>query len=235
MGERSDLLAANALIFKAQGGALDKVAKKSVKVLVVGNPANTNALIASHYAPSIPKKNFTALTRLDLNRADSQIADKTGVAVEDIKDIIIWGNHSATQYPDVNHATIGGKPLREVVNDNEYLNGPYITKVLRLSLLAVSPQLRPQPTLLATMCMTGGTEPQESAPPWELSPTETIMVPPKESSTVSLALSTTLVNGRSLTGSRSTRCPAREWTPLEKNWLMSAKWPSESELIYFQP
>merc|ERR1719246_211582 len=92
--ERSDLLAANALIFKAQGGALDKVAKKSVKVLVVGNPANTNALIASHYAPSIPKKNFTALTRLDLNRA-----------------------------------TIGGKPLREVVNDNEYLNGPYITKV----------------------------------------------------------------------------------------------------------
>jgi malate dehydrogenase len=127
--ERADLLQANAKIFQAQGAALDKVAKKSVKVLVVGNPANTNALIASHYAPSIPKKNFTALTRLDLNRADSQIASKTGAAVADIKDIIIWGNHSATQYPDVNHATIGGKPLREVVNDNEYLNGPYITKV----------------------------------------------------------------------------------------------------------
>merc|ERR1712086_61050 len=82
--ERKDLLTANAAIFQAQGAALDKVAKKSVKVLVVGNPANTNALIASHYAPSIPKANFTALTRLDLNRADSQIADKTGAAVADI-------------------------------------------------------------------------------------------------------------------------------------------------------
>merc|ERR1740139_1076963 len=108
-------------------------------------------------------------------------------------------------------------------------------EVLRSSLLAVSLQLRPQPTRLATMCMTGGTEPQESAPPCELSPTETIMVPPKASFTVSLAQSTTLVNGRSLTISRSTRCPAPEWTPLERNWLMSAKWPSESELIYFQP
>lgn len=104
--ERADLLTANAAIFKAQGEALNKVAKKTVKVCVVGNPANTNALIASHYAPTIPKQNFTALTRLDQSRAESIIAEKTGVAVEDVKNIFIWGNHSATQYPDTHHATI---------------------------------------------------------------------------------------------------------------------------------
>lgn len=127
--ERADLLQANAKIFQAQGAALDKVAKKSVKVCVVGNPANTNALIASHYAPSIPKKNFTGMTRLDLNRADSQIADKTGASVDDINNIIIWGNHSATQYPDVNHATVNGAPLRETVKDEAWLNGGFISKV----------------------------------------------------------------------------------------------------------
>lgn len=109
--ERKDLLNENAKIFKAQGEALDKFAKKNVKVLVVGNPANTNALIASHYAPSIPKKNFTALTRLDQNRALSQLSEKLKTPVEDIKNVIIWGNHSLTQYPDVNHGqvTIGGQ------------------------------------------------------------------------------------------------------------------------------
>ena len=104
--ERKDLLTENAKIFKEQGGFIEKYAKKTIKVLVVGNPANTNALIASHYAPSIPKKNFTALTRLDQNRAVSQIAEKTNSRVEDVKDIIIWGNHSATQFPDVAHAYI---------------------------------------------------------------------------------------------------------------------------------
>ncbi len=94
--ERKDLLTANAQIFKAQGEAIDKFAKKNIKVLVVGNPANTNALIASHYAPSIPKKNFTALTRLDQNRALSQLSDKLKVPVEDVKNVIIWGNHSLT-------------------------------------------------------------------------------------------------------------------------------------------
>ena len=94
--ERSDLLTANAAIFKAQGEAIDKVSKKTVKVLVVGNPANTNALICSHYAPSIPKQNFTALTRLDQSRAESIMAEKTNSKVEDIKNIYIWGNHSAT-------------------------------------------------------------------------------------------------------------------------------------------
>ena len=110
--ERADLLKANAEIFKAQGSALDRVAKKSVKVLVVGNPANTNALIASTHAPSIPKKNFTAMTRLDQMRAISQISHKTGAPLEAIENIIVWGNHSATQYPDTFHATVNGKPLR---------------------------------------------------------------------------------------------------------------------------
>lgn len=127
--ERSDLLAANAKIFEAQGKSIDKVAKKTVKVLVVGNPANTNALICSHFAPSIPKENFTSLTRLDMNRAHSIIADRTGAAVEDVKNIHIWGNHSATQYPDTFHASIKDKPLREVVKDDAWLDGDYITKV----------------------------------------------------------------------------------------------------------
>jgi len=96
---------------------------------VVGNPANTNALIASHFAPSIPKQNFTALTRLDQNRAYSQIADRTGADVDEIDNIYIWGNHSATQYPDVNHATISGKAVRTVVKDDHWLNGDFVTKV----------------------------------------------------------------------------------------------------------
>mmetsp|Transcript_10659 Transcript_10659/g.16247 ORF Transcript_10659/g.16247 Transcript_10659/m.16247 type:complete len:299 (-) Transcript_10659:37-933(-) len=129
--ERADLLRGNAKIFMEQGRVLDKVAKKTVKVLVVGNPANTNALIASKFAPSIPKKNFTAMTRLDQNRAFSQIADKVNCGVEDIKDIIVWGNHSASQYPDTHHASVKGKALRSVVNDNEYLNGPFISKVAK--------------------------------------------------------------------------------------------------------
>ena len=127
--ERADLLTANAKIFQAQGEALNQVAKKTVKVCVVGNPANTNALICSHYAPSIPKSNFTAMTRLDENRAYSMIAEKCGVHTEDVNNIFIWGNHSATQYPDIFHATVKGQPLREAVNDEAWLNGDFLTKV----------------------------------------------------------------------------------------------------------
>merc|ERR1719163_310368 len=108
--ERKDLLAANVKIFKAQGESLDKFAKKSVKVLVVGNPANTNALICSHYAPSIPKENFSAMTRLDQNRAAGQIAEKLGVPISAVKKVTIWGNHSSTQFPDAAHATVNGAP-----------------------------------------------------------------------------------------------------------------------------
>lgn len=113
--ERKDLLAANVKIFKVQGQSLDQHAKKTVKVLVVGNPANTNSFIMSHYAPSIPKENFSAMTRLDQNRASAQLAQKAGVGVEKVKKCFIWGNHSSTQFPDASNATIDGKPASEVI------------------------------------------------------------------------------------------------------------------------
>merc|ERR1739844_734691 len=127
--ERKDLLAANVKIFKAQGQALDKFAKKSVQVLVVGNPANTNALICSHYAPSIPKENFSAGARLDPNRAAAQLAGKVGVGVSDVKNVIIWGNHSSTQFPDAAHATINGKPAPEVIGDADWLKTVFLPTV----------------------------------------------------------------------------------------------------------
>ena len=115
--ERSDLLAANAQIFTAQGKALDKVASRNVKVLVVGNPANTNAYIAMKSAPSLPRKNFTAMLRLDHNRAASQIAAKIGCAVGDIEKLCVWGNHSPTMYADYRFATVGGKSVKDAIND----------------------------------------------------------------------------------------------------------------------
>ncbi|KAH3845526.1 malate dehydrogenase, cytoplasmic-like [Dreissena polymorpha] len=131
--ERKDLLAANVKIFKGQGEALDKHAKKNVKVIVVGNPANTNALICSKYAPSIPKENFTAMTRLDQNRAQAQIADRLGCKVEDVQKVIIWGNHSATQYPDVRHATavVEGTttPVQKAVQDDNWLKNEFISTI----------------------------------------------------------------------------------------------------------
>lgn len=127
--ERKDLLSKNIDIFKVQGGAIDKVAKKSIQVLVVGNPANTNAAICSHYAPSIPKENFSAMTRLDHNRALSQIAKKCGVEVMKVKNVIIWGNHSATQYPDASHATVDGKPAPQIVNDDAWLKDTFVPTV----------------------------------------------------------------------------------------------------------
>jgi malate dehydrogenase len=124
--ERKDLLEKNANIFREQGQALDKFASKSVRVLVVGNPANTNALIASHFAPSIPKENFTALTRLDHNRATAQVADKLKVPVYSVRNVIIWGNHSATQVPDVSHAvveTVQGKQNVVKLVEDSWLPG----------------------------------------------------------------------------------------------------------------
>jgi malate dehydrogenase len=116
--ERKDLLLENAKIFSAQGKALDAVASRDVRVLVVGNPANTNALIAQRNAPSLPPDRFTAMTRLDHNRGLAQLSEKTGVALSKIRKVIIWGNHSATQYPDLNHATIDGKPAIPQVGDS---------------------------------------------------------------------------------------------------------------------
>jgi malate dehydrogenase len=118
--ERADLLAANAQIFTAQGKALDKVASRDVKVLVVGNPANTNAYIAMKSAPSLPRENFTAMLRLDHNRAASQIAAKAGVKVGDIEKLTVWGNHSPTMYADYRFATANGKSLKDAINDQEW-------------------------------------------------------------------------------------------------------------------
>ena len=123
--ERKDLLEANAAIFSAQGKALDQVASRDVKVLVVGNPANTNALIAQRNAPSLNPGNFTAMTRLDHNRALAQIANRTGVHTSAIRNLTVWGNHSATQYPDISHARIDGKPAPERLEqswvENEFI------------------------------------------------------------------------------------------------------------------
>ncbi|MEQ2165436.1 Malate dehydrogenase, cytoplasmic [Goodea atripinnis] len=131
--ERKDLLKANVAIFKTQGAALDKYAKKTVKVLVVGNPANTNCLIASKSAPSIPKENFSCLTRLDHNRACSQVAMRCGVSSNNVKNVIIWGNHSSTQYPDVHHAkvNVGGaeKAAYDAVKNDAWLRGDFISTV----------------------------------------------------------------------------------------------------------
>ncbi len=118
--ERKDLLAANAQIFTAQGTALEQAAKRSVKVLVVGNPANTNAYIAMKSAPSLPKSSFTAMMRLDHNRALSQLAAKTGKPVSSIEKLIVWGNHSPTMYPDLRFASIDGKAARSLVDDVWY-------------------------------------------------------------------------------------------------------------------
>ena len=115
--ERKDLLLANAQIFSAQGKALNEVADRNVKVLVVGNPANTNALIARANAKDLNPRNFTAMTRLDHNRALSQLAEKTGVHARDIRRMTVWGNHSSTQFPDINHALVGGQPARSLVDD----------------------------------------------------------------------------------------------------------------------
>lgn len=115
--ERKDLLLANAQIFSAQGKALDAVADRSMRVLVVGNPANTNALIAQRNAPGLDARNFTAMTRLDHNRALSQLAEKTGSHTTRIRKMTIWGNHSSTQYPDLSHATVDGKPAKSLVDE----------------------------------------------------------------------------------------------------------------------
>jgi len=131
--ERGDLLEKNGAIFQAQGKAIDKYASRNVKVLVVGNPANTNCLIARHFAPSIPDQNWTAMTRLDHHRAAAQIAEKLHVPVSHVKNVTIWGNHSATQYPDANYAVVQtpGEPAKPVTKllDQSYLEGPFVPTV----------------------------------------------------------------------------------------------------------
>jgi malate dehydrogenase len=127
--ERKDLLSANAQIFTAQGRALNAVAKRTVKVLVVGNPANTNAYIAMKSAPDLPKKNFTAMLRLDHNRALSQLAAKSGKPVGEIEKLVVWGNHSPTMYPDFRFATIGGQSVKAMINDDAWNKDVFLPTV----------------------------------------------------------------------------------------------------------
>jgi malate dehydrogenase len=127
--ERGDLLEANGGIFKPQGQALNEHAADDIRVTITGNPANTNALIAMTNAPDIPRERFTALTRLDHNRALAQLARKTGTSVNDVTHMTIWGNHSATQYPDIFHAEVGGKNAAELVNDQAWLENDFIPTV----------------------------------------------------------------------------------------------------------
>ena len=131
--DRKDLLKANAAIFEGQGKALDQYASRHVKILVVGNPANTNALITRHFAPSLPSSAFTAMTRLDQNRAQAQIAKRVGVSVGSVKNVTVWGNHSNTQYPDVSHAQVvtaqGVKSVTDAVGGTDWLQGDFIKVV----------------------------------------------------------------------------------------------------------
>jgi len=129
--ERGDLLEANGGIFKPQGEAINAGAADDVRILVVGNPANTNALIAASHAPDVPRERFTAMTRLDHNRALSQLSKKTGTPVSEIRRLTIWGNHSATQYPDIFHAEVAGKPAPEVVSDQQWLEDDFIPTVAK--------------------------------------------------------------------------------------------------------
>jgi malate dehydrogenase len=127
--ERSDLLEANGGIFEPQGKALNEHAASDVKVLVVGNPANTNCLIAASHAPDIPRERFTAMMRLDHNRAIAQVARKTGVQVSEVTNMTIWGNHSASQYPDVFHAKVGGANAAETIGEQEWIENEFIPTV----------------------------------------------------------------------------------------------------------
>lgn len=129
--ERKDLLQANAQIFTVQGAALNEVASRDVKVLVVGNPANTNAYIAMKSAPDLPAKNFTAMVRLDHNRALTQMARKAGVDVEDIDKFVVWGNHSSTMYPDIRFAEAGGVKLKEKIGDDNWVENEFIPTVAK--------------------------------------------------------------------------------------------------------
>ncbi|HEX5333806.1 MAG TPA: malate dehydrogenase [Cellulomonas sp.] len=127
--ERADLLSANGGIFRPQGQAINAGAADDIRVLVVGNPANTNALIAASHAPDVPAGRFTAMTRLDHNRAHIQLAKKTGAQLTDVKRLTIWGNHSTTQYPDITHATIAGRPATDVVGDPRWVEDVFIPTV----------------------------------------------------------------------------------------------------------
>jgi malate dehydrogenase len=136
--ERGDLIRANGPIFVEQGQALNERAADDIRAVIVGNPANTNGLIAASNAPDIPRERFSAMTRLDQNRAYAQLANKAGVRVTDVSSVTIWGNHSATQYPDAENAKVKGQPVYEVIDDHEWLRNEFITTVQKRGAQVIS-------------------------------------------------------------------------------------------------
>ena len=154
--ERKDLLEANGKIFAPQGHALSEVAKRDVKVLVVGNPANTNCLIAMNNAPKLKPTNFSAMMRLDHNRALTQVAQKIGKPITDIKKLAVWGNHSATQYPDLFHATAGGKKIWPMIKDQAWLENDFIPTIQKRGAAIIArlraPASTPAAKALPTRC-----------------------------------------------------------------------------------
>ena len=232
--ERGDLLAANGGIFKPQGKAINDNAADDIKVLVVGNPANTNALIAQAAAPDVPAERFTAMTRLDHNRAISQLAAKTGAAVSDIKRLTIWGNHSATQYPDIFHADIAGKNAAEVVNDQAWLADTFIPTVAKRGAAIIEarrsearrpvapPPRRRRPTPPSTTCTPGSTAPpRATGPRWVSRPTAPTACP-RASSRPSRSPRRT-VRTRSSRAWTSTSSPARASTRRSRSLTTSAR------------
>ena len=173
--ERKDLLEANAQIFTVQGKALDAVASRNVKVLVVGNPANTNAYIAMKSAPNLPAKNFTAMLRLDHNRALSQIAGKTGKAVASIEKLFVWGNHSPTMYADYRYATIDGQSVKDMINDQHGTRTcscrQWASAARPSSKRAACLRQHRLPMPPSITCMTGCWAPMASGPRWAFLPT----------------------------------------------------------------
>ena len=181
--ERKDLLEANGAIFTVQGKALSDNAADDVRVLVVGNPANTNCLIAMNNAPNIPNERFTAMTRLDHNRAMAQLATKTGTTVNDITKMTIWGNHSATQYPDLFHAEVNGKIAADVVDDQAWIEGdvhPHRAAARRRHHRGPRPVRAPRrpPTPPSTTCTPGSpAPPRATGSRWPSRPTAATACP----------------------------------------------------------
>ena len=193
--ERKDLLAANGAIFGPQGKALNDHASRHVKVLVVGNPANTNALIAQAAAPDLNPRNFTAMTRLDHNRALSQLAEKTGTHSTDIAKMTIWGNHSSTQYPDISHATVQGKAAKGLVEDSWYKD-TFIPVVQQPRLTTCAPGR------WAPMATTGSA--------WAYRPTAPTASPPASSTPTPAAAKMAIT--KSCKGWKLTPSAAKKWT-----------------------
>ncbi len=224
--ERGDLLSANGAIFTGQGKALNDHAADDLKVLVVGNPANTNALIAMNNAPDVPRERFTAMTRLDHNRALAQLSARVGAPVTDIRHMTIWGNHSATQYPDLFRAEVGGRVAAEVVDDQQWLEGTFIPTVQKRGAAIIeargsssAPPARPArpSTTSATGCTA---PPPATGPPWPCRPTAPT-ASPRGSSAPSPSPAPTAA-GRSSRGWSSTSSRAGASTPASPSSSRSA-------------